>query len=51
MTFLSDLIQSEDAVKSFEREYYENIYPEKLIKPEPPKPVFQFGVLPKKGGR
>ena len=51
MTFLSDLIKNETTVKSFEREYYENIYPEKLIKPEQPKPVFQFGALPKKRGR
>jgi len=51
MTFLSNLIKDETSVKQFEREYYENICPEKLIKPEPPKPTFQFGVLPKKGGR
>jgi len=49
MTFLSDLIQSEDAVKQFEREYYLNIKPEKLVKPEPVKPVFQFGLLPTRG--
>jgi len=50
MTFLSNLIKDETSVKQFEREYYESIYPEKLIQPEPPKPVFHFGILPKKRG-
>jgi len=51
--FLSELIRDEDTVRQFEREYYLNLKPEKLIKPEPPKPVFQFGLLPApiKGGR
>ena len=46
MTFLQDLIKDEETVKSFTREYYENICPEKLaeVKPEPEQ--FQFGLLP-----
>ena len=48
MTFLEYLIRDESTVKQFEREYYLNICPEKLIKQEPMKPEFQFGVLPAK---
>jgi len=44
-TFLSELIKDEAAVKQFEREYYENICPEKLVKHEPAKPVFEFGLI------
>jgi len=53
MAFLSNLIKDESTVKKFELEYYQNVKPEKLIQPEPPKPVFQFGLLPApiKGGR
>ena len=51
MTFLENLIKDESTVKQFEQEYYLNIKPEKLIEPEPVKPVFCFGTLPIKGGR
>jgi len=51
MTFLENLIKDESTVKQFEREYYLNIKPEKLVELEPVKPVFCFGALPIKAGR
>jgi len=45
MTFLENLIKDESTVKSFEREYYQNICPAKLEKAEPVKLAFQFGLL------
>jgi len=51
MTFLENLIKDESTVKQFEREYYLNIKPEKLVELEPVKPAFCFGALPIKGGR
>jgi len=46
MTFLQDLIESEDTVKQFEREYYLNIKPQKLAEVRPEPEQFQFGLLP-----
>ena len=50
-TFLSELIKDEEKAKLFIKEYYFNIKPEKLVEPEPVKPVFCFGALPIKAGR
>jgi len=49
MTFLDNLIKDETHMMAFLTEYYLNIRPEKLIKPETEQ--FQFGLLPIKGGQ